>query len=196
MKIYISTNVPIGVRCGEWAKANLPAGITLSTIEECDIFFSIFYNKLITQEFIDKRKKCFNFHGGILPEYRGSGTLNWAILNGEKESGITLHEIDHRIDHGPIIEMRKFPILETDTTEDLFVKAENTIFQMFQDWFARLVAIDYPSEPQNDNKAHLYTRKDLQDAKDLTRFARAFHTPGFEQAYYYNKKGEKIYLQW
>lgn len=114
MKIYITTTTPIGVKCLEWAKNNLPKGVEFaSTMEECEIFFSVFYNKLIPVEFIRTKVRCFNFHGGILPYYRGSGTLNWAILNGERETGISLHEIDDKIDHGPVIDIQNFPLEST-----------------------------------------------------------------------------------
>ncbi len=197
MKVHITTTAPIGQKCFDWAKDNLPEGVELvSDMNDSEIFISVFYNKLIPMEFIESRKKCLNFHGGVLPEYRGSGTLNFMLLQGEKEAGITLHEIDEKIDHGPVIEIRKFPIEDTDTTVELFVKAEATIFEMFKDWFGRLVAMDYVATPQDHSKAKLYSRKDLQAAKDLTRYARAYHTPPYEQAYYLNKKGEKIHLIW
>lgn len=195
-KVHVTDTTGIGARCKRWAAEHLPKGAALTPMDECEIFFSVFYKELLPEEFIASRRKCFNFHGGILPQYRGSGTFNWAILNGEKETGITLHEIDNRIDHGPVIEIQKFPIEPTDSTADLFVKAEATIFEMFKDNFARLVALDYTAAPQDEKRAKLYRRQDLQNARDLTRFARAFHTPPYEQAYYYNKKGEKKYIEW
>lgn len=67
---------------------------------------------------------------------------------------------------------------------------------MFQRWFARLVSGDYVAMPQDHAQAKLYKRADLQVAKDVTRFARAFHTLGYEQAYYYNSRGEKVLLEW
>ncbi len=195
MKIYITNTTAIGQRCKDWAIKNLPPETIIEeNMENCDIFISIFYNKLVPIDFITARKKCFNFHGGIAPEYRGSGTINWAIINGEKETGITLHEIDAQIDHGPIIDIQKIQILENDTAESIYKKMENTIFEMFQRWFIFLINLNYKTTPQEHNKAKLYTRKNLQEAKDLTRFARAFHFKDKENAFYINSKGEKIYL--
>lgn len=195
MKIHITDTTPIGAKCKAWAKENLPPDTVLvDDMNECDIFFSVFYNKLITAEFIQGRKRCFNFHGGLLPEYRGSGTINWAIINGEKETGITLHEIDEKIDHGDVIDTRKISIEENETAGSLYERLEALIFPMFQDWFVRLATLDYEATPQDHSKAKLYLRKDLQAAMDLTRFARAFEFPGKDQAYYYNKSGNKIHL--
>ncbi len=197
MKIYITTTAEIGARCAAWAMENLPPGVSfVENMEDSDIFFSIFYNKLISEEFIAGRKKCLNFHGGILPEYRGSGTINWAIINGEKETGITLHEIDAQIDHGPVIDIQRIPIEDTDTAGTLYVKLEELIFQMFKSWFARLISLDYIATPQDHSRAKLYFRKDLQAAKDLTRFVRAFEYPGKENAYYLTNTGEVVPLKY
>lgn len=197
MKIYITDNAPIGKHCKEWAKNNLSKETELTeNMDNCDIFFSVFYDKLISTEFITARKKCFNFHGGLLPKYRGSGTINWAIINNEKETGVTLHEIDAKIDHGPIIDIQKIQILENDTAESIYNKSEDVIFEMFQKWFHRIAALDYTATPQDHSKAKLYTRQDLQNAKDITRFARAFHFKDKEKAFYINSKGEKKYLNY
>src|SRR3989344_2719839 len=154
MKIYITNTTAIGQRCKNWAVKNLPLeAIIEENMKNCDIFISVFYNKLVPKEFIEARKKCLNFHGGILPEYRGSGTINWAIINGEKETGITLHEIDEKIDHGPIIDIQKIPINENDTAQSLYEKLENVIFKMFQKWFNQIIHIDYITALQDHSKA-------------------------------------------
>jgi methionyl-tRNA formyltransferase len=195
-KIYITSTTPIGSHCLEWAKHNYPQVRIVTDMNECDIFFSVFFNKIMSQEFIASKVRCFNFHGGILPEYRGSGIYNWAIMNGETETGVTLHELDERIDHGPVIDVRKFKIEENDTTDDLFKKAEKTTIQMFQHWFTALINLDYNATPQDESKAKLYSRADLQKARNLTRFARAFQTAGYEQAYYSDRSGKKKYIEW
>lgn len=196
MKVHIATSMLVGEQCEKWASQNLPPGAELSSNEECEVWISVFYNKLISEEFIMSKKRCLNFHAGILPYYRGSATINWAIINGEKETGVTLHEIDRWIDHGPIIEIRKFPVDENETAESLFEKTEKVVFEMFKDWFAKIISGDYKAVPQDHSKAKLYLRKDFKAAQDLTKFAKAFHLPGREQAYYFNRKGGKIYLEW
>lgn len=196
LKIYVTDTVGIGQRCKEWTKNNLPENsIVTEVMEDCDIFFSVFYDKLLKKEFIEARKKCVNFHGGISTKYRGSGTINWAIINGEKEMGVTLHEIDAKIDHGDIIEIQRFPITENDTAQSLYEKSEKVIFEMFKKWFEKIVKLNYVATPQDHSKARMYTRKDLQDAKDLTKFSRAFTFFDKENAFYINSKGEKIYLE-
>lgn len=56
----------------------------------------------------------FNLHASLLPQYRGAAPINWAIINGEKETGATTFFLTHEIDTGKIILQEKCPILETD----------------------------------------------------------------------------------
>lgn len=189
MKLCIATSRPIGARCAEIARE---LGYTLSGMENCDIFISVLYDTLLSKEYIDSRP-CFNFHPGILPWYRGAGAYSWAIINGEMEAGVTLHEIDRDIDHGDVIDIQRFPILAGDTAESLFRKAEETIEFMFRRWIAFLIAGNYRVVSQVEGR--IYYRKDLERAKDLTRMVRAFTFEGKEHAYYFNAQGEKIYLK-
>ena len=92
-KVHIATSRPeeIGNRCRTYASHNLPNGFELTDVPaECDVFISVLYDTLITEEFIAARR-AYNFHPGILPDFRGAGAFSWALLNKEKETGITLH---------------------------------------------------------------------------------------------------------
>jgi len=195
LNVYIATSRDIGKRCKNWAKKHAPKGFRLTDkIEESDIFISVLYDKLISDHFIKKCKACFNFHPGILPEYRGSGAFSWAIINQEKETGITLHLIDRKIDHGNYIDIRTFKITKKDTACSLFKKAEKVIFKMFKFWFLRMLEERYVAYPQDHKKAKLYLRKDLDGARDLTRFVRAFHFPGKLPAHYFDIKGDGHFI--
>ncbi|MDN5915570.1 MAG: methionyl-tRNA formyltransferase [Pseudonocardia sp.] len=61
-----------------------------------------------------------NTHDSLLPRYAGFSPLNWALINGESQVGITAHWMDAELDRGPIITQRTVPVTPTDTTEDLF----------------------------------------------------------------------------
>lgn len=61
----------------------------------------------------------FNLHASLLPQYRGAAPLNWAIINGEKETGVTTFLLDHEIDTGRIIYQQRIPIGDEDTVGDL-----------------------------------------------------------------------------
>ncbi len=56
-----------------------------------------------------------NLHGSLLPQYRGAAPINWAVINGEKETGVTTFKLKHEIDTGDILLQESFPISEEDT---------------------------------------------------------------------------------
>jgi len=68
------------------------------------------------------RLGTFNLHGSLLPQYRGAAPLNWAIINGEKETGVTTFLLDHEIDTGKILFREKISVNENDTVGDIHDK--------------------------------------------------------------------------
>ena len=63
------------------------------------------------------RLGTFNLHASLLPQYRGAAPINWAVINGEKETGVTTFFLTHEIDTGRIICQERLPITETDDAE-------------------------------------------------------------------------------
>jgi methionyl-tRNA formyltransferase len=69
------------------------------------------YGRLLTQEVLDIPKMfCMNVHGSLLPQYRGAAPINWAILNGDKETGVTIQRMALALDAGDIIAQEKMSI--------------------------------------------------------------------------------------
>jgi len=68
------------------------------------------------------RLGTFNLHASLLPNYRGAAPINWAIINGDKETGVTTFFLKHEIDTGSIIYQEKVPILEEDNLGTLYEK--------------------------------------------------------------------------
>ena len=82
---------------------------------ECDLFVSMSFNQIFKNEIINvPTLKTINCHAGKLPFYRGRNILNWALINDEKEFGITVHYIDEGIDTGDIILQRVYKISDED----------------------------------------------------------------------------------
>ncbi len=80
-----------------------------------DLVISFYYNRMIQSEIVKLSKiASLNFHGSLLPNYAGSHALNWQIINGEKESGVTLHQLTNKIDGGKIVFQKSFTIKEDD----------------------------------------------------------------------------------
>ncbi len=63
-----------------------------------------------------------NLHGSLLPQYRGAAPINWAVINGEKETGVTTFKLKHEIDTGDILLQERFPIGENDTAGEVHDK--------------------------------------------------------------------------
>lgn len=91
---------------------------------ECDLFVSMSFNQIFKDAIINLPKyKTINCHAGMLPFYRGRNILNWALINDEKEFGITVHYIDEGIDTGDVILQRAYPISDEDNYQTLLEKA-------------------------------------------------------------------------
>jgi methionyl-tRNA formyltransferase len=67
-------------------------------------------------------KGTINLHGSLLPQYRGAAPINWAVINGEKETGVTTFKLKHEIDTGDILLQESFPIGENDTAGEVHDK--------------------------------------------------------------------------
>lgn len=101
-------------------KINTPSFLKKAKRYNCDLFVSMSFNQIFRKPVIDTpRKKTINCHAGKLPFYRGRNILNWALINDEKEFGITVHFVDEGIDTGDIILQRTFPITDRDDYNSL-----------------------------------------------------------------------------
>lgn len=91
--------------------------------KSCDIILSINYLYLIERDIVCFPKRyAINFHGSLLPKYRGRTPHVWAIIKGEKKCGITAHLIDEGCDTGPIIIQQEVEIMEDDTGQNILEK--------------------------------------------------------------------------
>src|SRR5688572_20426932 len=90
----------------------------------------------------------FNLHASLLPQYRGAAPINWAIINGEKETGVTTFFLKHEIDTGSIIFQEKEPIHESDDVGSLYERLMNRGSQLVLKTVKAIEAGTYPSTPQ------------------------------------------------
>ena len=81
-----------------------------------DVIFSFYFRKIFGKQLLKVSPLgSINLHGSLLPAYRGRAPVNWAIINGEKETGITFHYMTEKVDGGPIIVQKKITIENKDT---------------------------------------------------------------------------------
>lgn len=91
---------------------------------DVDLFVSMSFNQIFKSEMINlPRYKTINCHAGKLPFYRGRNILNWALINDEKEFGITVHYLDEGIDTGDIILQETYSITDEDDYSTLLTRA-------------------------------------------------------------------------
>jgi UDP-4-amino-4-deoxy-L-arabinose formyltransferase/UDP-glucuronic acid dehydrogenase (UDP-4-keto-hexauronic acid decarboxylating) len=85
-----------------------------------DVIFSFYYRNLLGDEILGLAAKgAFNLHGSLLPAYRGRAPLNWVLVNGETETGVTLHRMVRRADAGDIVAQQKVAIDADETALQL-----------------------------------------------------------------------------
>jgi methionyl-tRNA formyltransferase len=94
----------------------------------------------------------FNLHGSLLPQYRGAAPINWAIMNGEKETGLTTFFLKHEIDTGDIMLQITEPIHENDTFEILYNRLKFIGAKLIVDTVNLIVTENYTTLPQNTNQ--------------------------------------------
>jgi len=129
------------------------------------LIISLEYDKLIN---INKfsTKKIFNIHFSLLPKYKGVYTSVHPILNGENESGVTLHCIDEGIDTGNIIDQKSFQIDLHDTCRDLYFKYLNHGYKLFENNINKLINDDFISYQQPNTNSTYYSKKSI-DFKNI-----------------------------
>ena len=94
------------------------------------------------------RLGTFNLHASLLPEYRGAAPINWAIINGDKRTGVTTFLLNHEIDKGAIIEQRAVDILDEDNIGTLYDKLMMVGSELVLNTVDKLASGDYTTTEQ------------------------------------------------
>ncbi len=97
-----------------------------------------------------------NVHGSLLPQYRGAAPINWAVINGEKETGVTTFKLQHEIDTGDILKQTIIPIEEIENAGQLHEKMMHIGAQTLVETLIGL--IDGTIKPQNQNDTDIINR--------------------------------------
>ena len=152
-----------------------------------DLFILAGYGKIVKQNIIDIPKlMCINLHGGKLPEYRGSSPMNWALINGESEFGISIIKVDTGVDTGAVIMDRLFTIDDNSTIYDLHKIADDAFPQMLLKVLEQLKDGSYSMRKQDPSGAAYYPLRfpddglvlwDMMTAQDVHNRIRALTVP-------------------
>ncbi|MBP9988684.1 MAG: methionyl-tRNA formyltransferase [Ruminococcus sp.] len=118
-EVAIENNIPV------FQPQKMRDGEALSILKELnpDLIIVVAYGKILPEEIINFPKYgCVNIHASVLPKYRGAAPIQWAVLNGEKISGVTAMQMDVGLDTGDILLCKTTEISENDTAGDLHDK--------------------------------------------------------------------------
>ena len=133
-----------------------------------DYLFSFYYRNLLAEPLLAvARKGAFNLHGSLLPTYRGRAPANWVLVNGEKETGVTLHRMVKRADAGAIVAQQRVAIERSDTALTLHGKLREAASSLLRDTLPQLIQGKINETAQDESKATVFGRRTAVDGKLL-----------------------------
>ncbi|MFE4111098.1 MULTISPECIES: bifunctional UDP-4-amino-4-deoxy-L-arabinose formyltransferase/UDP-glucuronic acid oxidase ArnA [Kosakonia] len=131
-----------------------------------DVIFSFYYRNLLCDNILNTaRIGAFNLHGSLLPAYRGRAPLNWVLVNGESETGVTLHRMVSRADAGAIVAQQRVAIAENDEALSLHRKLADAAKSMLQGVLPAIKTQSFSETAQDDSKASYYGRRTPEDGR-------------------------------
>lgn len=137
-----------------------------------DLAVSVFYGRIIKENFIKRCKKIINLHNGPLPKYRGVSPINWALKNNEHKHGVTIHDITPGIDDGPVIAQLEYSIYpEFDEVIDVYKRALEFGWVLFEQTMPVLDKI--VPRKQNHRRATYYHKTQNQLLGERIGFTKA-----------------------
>ena len=168
---------------------------------EADIFVVAAFGQILSKEILDMPKfGCVNIHASLLPKYRGAAPINWCIINGEKETGVTIQQMNEGIDTGDILAAKSMAIAPDDTAESLFDKLSRLGAELIVETLPKIEHGEITPVPQDEALAS-HTKmmsKSLgriewnNDAVSIERLVRGLNS--WPSAYtFWNKKSLKLW---
>ena len=114
-----------------------------------DLMVVVAYGQILPQAILDLPPHgCLNVHTSLLPKYRGAAPIQWAIVNGEPETGVTIMKMDAGLDTGPILSTRRTPILPTDDSQSLHDRLAQLGAELLVETIPGYVAGSISPQPQ------------------------------------------------
>ncbi|MGX9742731.1 bifunctional UDP-4-amino-4-deoxy-L-arabinose formyltransferase/UDP-glucuronic acid oxidase ArnA [Pseudocitrobacter corydidari] len=131
-----------------------------------DVIFSFYYRHLLSDAILSLAPKGgFNLHGSLLPKYRGRAPLNWVLVNGEQETGVTLHRMVKRADAGDIVAQQKVIIAENDNALSLHRKLCAASQTLLHDALLQIRENRTHERKQDENQATYVGRRTPEEGR-------------------------------
>lgn len=160
-----------------------------------DIILSINYLFLIEDDLISyPTKYAVNVHGSLLPKYRGRTPHVWAIINNEKQTGITAHLITKDCDRGDVICQKVIPITNDDTGGSVLKKYNESYPALIEEVIAKITSGTFETVKQDESKATYYPKRTPEDGEidwnwqreRIFNWVRAMAPPEYPGAFFFD----------
>ena len=130
------------------------------------VILSCYYRQMISTAILELAPLgAFNMHGSLLPKYRGRAPVNWALLHGEHETGVTLHHMVARADAGDIVDQQAVSIGATETARDLYPRITAAARQVLARQLDNLLRGSAPRRPQDEAAASYFGGRRPEDGR-------------------------------
>jgi len=137
--------------------ANAPGVVDEVAAARPDLLFSFYFRQMMKRPLLGTpRHGALNLHGSLLPAYRGRAPVNWVLVNGETETGVTLHYMDEKPDHGDVVARRRVAIDRDDTALTLTRKLAAAGRETMREALPLLEAGRAPREPQDHARSSYF----------------------------------------
>jgi methionyl-tRNA formyltransferase len=166
--------------------ANAPEVVDRLAALAPDLLFSFYFRQVLKPPLLRLPKRgALNLHGSLLPRYRGRCPVNWVLIHGETETGVTLHYMEPKPDTGDIVDQRRVPIADDDTARTLNRKLGDAARVLLRESFPALLAGTAPRVPQDHGQATTFGGRGPEDgrmrwcrsARELANLVRAVTHP-------------------
>ncbi|KHT21521.1 bifunctional UDP-4-amino-4-deoxy-L-arabinose formyltransferase/UDP-glucuronic acid oxidase ArnA [Pectobacterium brasiliense] len=129
-----------------------------------DVIFSFYYRTLLSDDILQLPSfGAFNLHGSLLPHYRGRAPVNWVLVNGETQTGVTLHKMVSRADAGDIVAQSVVAIDEEDTALTLHGKCRTAAAALLAQQLPLIRSREITLTPQDESRASYFGRRTAAD---------------------------------
>jgi methionyl-tRNA formyltransferase len=169
--------IELGLPVHQPVKVRVPEFAAWVREQQADAGLVFAYGRILTREVLDiPRVGCLNLHASILPRYRGAAPINWAIVRGERETGISLMQMDEGIDTGPVLATRSLPIGPDETAESLARRLAELGAEMTRAEVLAAIRGELSPTPQDHSAATMAPILDREHGRiDWTRQAQEIH---------------------
>jgi methionyl-tRNA formyltransferase len=131
-----------------------------------DFIFSFYYRHMLAEPLLKAAAVgAYNLHGSLLPKYRGRAPINWVLVNGERETGVTLHRMVKRPDAGPIVSQIPVHIAHTDNVRDLYAKMTAAASELIKQTYPDMITGRFTETEQNENQATYFGGRRPEDGR-------------------------------